>query len=110
MILKGPHHTCILNYQGHELVLFGESHGNPKMCDNGESIVKFMDGCDKTQVYLEMPVNYKLVDRNVACDYTSSNVLNAIRTCLLIKKMSSDNIHFCDPQQSTGHLPYYSIK
>ena len=106
MILRGPHHVCELTLNGSTIILLGESHSNSNMCDNSESIVGYLDGCNKTHVYLEMPVKYKTKEPNLVCNYESKDVLNAVRTCLYMKKVQQkrNNIHFTDIRPFLGHL------
>lgn len=118
--LSGPHCLfCLQHPSGTTIYLIGEEHDNQNQCwQQGADIVHVVLQCARegVQVYIEMPEvlqNTEIGADTLVCMPAPANqprpqVLNTLRTCALKLKQQqrSGNIHFIDPRELYGHLPY----
>lgn len=91
---------------GKSVLLFGENHSPQMRCARVNEL-NYILSCVKTQVYLEMPMNFTVdaeTRQRLVCDTCNHDVLNALRTCAVMK--AGNNIHFCDPRELLGSLPF----
>jgi len=88
------------------VTLYGENHSPQRRCSR-KSVVDYILGCVNTQVYLEMPMNFTVdaaTRPNLLCDSCNGDVLNALRTCVVMKGMK--NVVYSDPRELLGTLPF----
>ncbi len=119
--ISGPHVAHLLeSADGRRVLLLGEEHTNAHQCADvgGTDAVAGVIACARAgvHVYLEMPTRYVAQDsvNDLACPRSEGRarraVLNELRTCLFILKVrrgvAADNVHFVDPRELVGTLPY----
>lgn len=114
--LSGPHYFVKLSHPhlGHIFSL-GENHLNTGACFKaGKDVVETVVEASEmgVRVYLEMPLKYELKTTRKTCPEKPASgpredVLNDLRTCLwAVRKKRPDRIHFVDPREEVGSLPF----
>lgn len=110
--ISGPWRLTVWNKDGNPpSYIFSEEHGSDGSCADQKDIsavlLEILDNTSRTEVFIEHFIHAEEIttarsDVKKACVAKSSAILNGLRLCLEVVKISStkhaNRIHFCDPR------------
>lgn len=110
--VSGPWRLTVWEKHGHPpCYIFAEEHESrgscPEESDISSVLREILDKTTRTEVFIEhfvhaSDITNPRVDPAVACEARSSSILNGLRLCLEVTKITNtrdaERIHFCDPR------------